>query len=170
MTLLEILQDLYGDNIINVSMKVAIDFLGYLLASLLGSLLSYLISPKEQKNKRGPAIIGFGVLSAVLMFMFGIYLLEFIPRRIVLGISVLLSISMPVFSGAIKSGDLLFKILHFFTTSTVNFVGSFLDILKESRNATPPESKDRRKGGRNTSGYYRRRDDVDDDEDFKEAE
>jgi predicted neutral ceramidase superfamily lipid hydrolase len=111
--MVQLLQQLYGDDILNIALKIIFEFFSYLLAGMIGAVLRELIIERKRSCCRA---IASSIVVAVILFSTSNYLLKKIgDGNLVFGLAVLLGVYLPSFLDAIKSGRILKYLIRLFS-------------------------------------------------------
>lgn len=128
----DLLKTLYGDDVVNLALKIAFEFLFYLLA---GSLGAFIREIQIEKKGSGLRILGSSLLVAIILFVAGNYLKSKIKdTRLIFGIAVLLGVYLPNFKSSLKSGRLFRAIVGVFSEKAQKFLDdTVLDSNKKKK-------------------------------------
>jgi hypothetical protein len=90
--MIDLLKELYGEDIFNILLKLIFEFLYYLLASLVGAIIREFNITKTSVLK----IIGTSLLSSCILFVCGTWIRTKIPdSRLIFGLGIVLCASLP---------------------------------------------------------------------------
>ena len=110
---MELLEKLYGDNVINGILKVVFELLFYFTSSMFGAIIRELAIEKKRSFSR--ALVSTMITTAVL-FTFGTLLKRVInDTRLVFGLCVGLGLYFPNFSASLKNGKLFKSVIGLFS-------------------------------------------------------
>jgi hypothetical protein len=119
---MDILTQLYGDDVVNTILRIIFEFLCYFMAGVFGALIRELAI---EKNRSLARMLGSSLLAATTLMAFANLLHERISdRRLIFGIAVLLGVYLPKFSASLKSGRFLKHMLRFFSEKAYQAVNS----------------------------------------------
>lgn len=115
-----LLKTLYGDDVLNITLKIAFEFLFYLIAGAIGAAIRE--SQLERRRHFG-RIVSSSLLVAAILFVGSNYLKAKIKdMRLLFGLSVLLGIYLPNFKSSFKNGRLFRAIVGVFSEKAQKFL------------------------------------------------
>ena len=118
--MIQLLQQLYGDDVLNTALKFLFEFLSYLLSGVVGAALRELLVEKHRSCGRA---FGSSLLVAVILFSVSSYLQSKInDSHLVFGFAVLLGFYLPSFTTILRNGRMLKHILRFFSEKSYTIV------------------------------------------------
>jgi len=128
--ILEWIMATYGADIVNAILKMSIEFVGFMVYSLSGTLIRENLFEKKANWKRATM---FAFLSAVVLFSFGNKLGGmFSDPRMLFGLSVFFGLSFSLFSDSLKSGNLLKGILGMLKSTKDSAIDLAVSSIEES--------------------------------------
>lgn len=129
--MIDYLKSLYGTDILDISIKITLEIVSYIVSSSIGSIFRELKIEKETKKKgKTLKIIFTTIFTASVLFVFGNFLKSFIVDiRLIFGVGILLGAYLPSFTKAFKNG----KALVFFVKIFNRDAGETLDKILEEQ-------------------------------------
>lgn len=112
-------QNLYGDDVVNATLRIIFEFLFYFLGSALGAAIR---NCSIKKSNNLAEILGFSLLISVAMIVIGTKLSELKDPRLVFGIAVFAGIYTPNFGKTLKNGNLFKAIIGILSHKARDFV------------------------------------------------
>jgi TctA family transporter len=117
---MQFLQQLYGDDILNISLKIIFEFLSYFLAGLLGATIREIFIEEDIKLSR---TLPSSLITAVLLFVGASYFKEHeITGRLVFGLGVLLGVYIPNSKKILKEGKVFKFIIKLFSKKAYDLI------------------------------------------------
>lgn len=111
--MIQLLQNLYGEDAINTSLKILFEFASYFISGLLGAVIREILIEKERKFLR---VFGSSLLVGVFLFSISSYLKTKVDDwRLTFGLAVLIGVYLPNFAVSLKNGKIFKHILRFFS-------------------------------------------------------
>lgn len=125
------LKSLYGDDYINIILKIVFEYLFYFLASLFGAMIRELTIEKNRKLSRA---LGSALITSVILTTFGNIIRSRVSdSRLIFGLSVLIGMNAPNFTNSLKNGKFFKAIVGLFSVKIRKFLDECEDIKKTKK-------------------------------------
>lgn len=113
--IIEFLQQIYGDDALNILLKITFEFATYFMFGVFGGIIREYFTEKDKCISKIFRIIIGGIITATILFIFGNIIKEAkIDSRLVFGLGVFVAIYLPNLKNSIKNGKIFKHILGFF--------------------------------------------------------
>lgn len=114
--IIEILRQIYGDDVFNILLKITFEFATYFMFGVFGGIIREYFTEKDKCISKIFRIIVGGIITATILFIFGNVIKNAnVDTRLVFGLGVFVAIYLPNLKNSIKNGKIFKHIIGFFS-------------------------------------------------------